>query len=71
MYTAVVMIEKHLQNQLQICYAKQDKESVVTPEHCTIERSFEKKIVCTSVYRKKMTRKHSGAHFNGANEQKE
>ena len=72
MYTAVVMIEKHLQNQLQRYSAKQDRESV-TPEHCTIERYFEKKIVYTSVYRKekKMTRKHSGAHFHGANEQKE
>ena len=48
------MIEKHLQNQLQRCSAKQlDRESVVTPEHCTIERYFEKKIVYTSVYRKK------------------
>ena len=64
------MIEKHLQNQLQRCSTKQDKESVITPEHCAIERYFEKKIVYTSVYRKKMTRKHSGAHFNGANEQK-
>ena len=36
MYTAVVMIEKHLQNQLQRYSAKQDRESV-TPEHCTIE----------------------------------
>ena len=61
MYTAVVMIEKHLQNQLQRCSAKKDRESVITPEHCTIERYFEKKIVCTSVYRKKMTRKHYGA----------
>ena len=50
---AVVMIEKHLQNQLRRCSAKQDKESVITPEHCTIERYFEKKIVYTSVYRKK------------------
>ena len=71
MYTAVVMIEKHLQNQLRIYFAKQDRESVITPEHCTIERYFEKEIVYTSVYRKKLTRKHSGAHFNGANEQKE
>ena len=70
MYTAVVIIEKHLQNQLQRYSAKQDRESV-TPEHCTIESYFEKKIVYTSVYRKKMTRKHSGAYFNGANEQKE
>ena len=52
MYTAVVMIEKHLQNQLQRYSAKQDRESV-TPEHCTIESYFEKKIVYTSVYRKK------------------
>ena len=66
---AVVMIGKHLLNQLQRYSAKQDRESV-TPEHCTIERYFEKKIVNTSVYRK-ITRKHSGAHFNGANEQKE
>ena len=65
------MIEKHLQNQLQRCCAKQDRESVITPEHCTIERYFEKKIVYTSVYRKQMTRKHSGAHFNGTDEQKE
>ena len=71
MYTAVVMIEKHLQNQLQTYFAKQDRESVITPEHCTIERYFEKEIVYTSVYRKKLTRKHSGAHFNDANEQKE
>ena len=70
MYTAVVIIEEHLQNQLQRYSAKQDRESV-TPEHCTIERCFEKKIVYTSVCRKKMTRKHSGAYFNGANEQKE
>ena len=47
------MIEKHLQNQLQKCSAKQDKESVITLKHCTIERYFEKKIVYTSVYRKK------------------
>ena len=67
---AVVMIEKLLQNQLQRYSAKQDRESV-TPEHGTIERYFEKKIVYTSVYRKKMTRKHSCAHFNGADEQKE
>ena len=53
MYTVVVMIEKHLQNQLQRCSAKQDRESVITPEDCTIERYFEKKIVYTSVYRKK------------------
>ena len=46
------MIEKHLQNQLQRRSAKQDRESVITPEHCTIERYFEKKIVYTSVYRK-------------------
>ena len=52
MYTAVVMIEKHLQNQLQRCSAKQDIKSVITPEHSTIESYFEKKIVCTSVYRK-------------------
>ena len=71
MYTAFMMIEKHLQNQLQRFSAKQDRESVITPEHCTIEKYFEKKIVFTSVYRKKMTRKHSGAHFIGANEQKE
>ena len=68
MYTAVVMIEKHLQNQLQRYSAKQDRESV-TPEH-TPERYFEKKIVYTSVYRK-ITKKHSGTHFNGASEQKE
>ena len=37
MYTAVVMIEKHLQNRLQRCSAKQDRESVITPEHCMIE----------------------------------
>ena len=53
MYTAVVMIEKHLQNQLQRCSAKQDRESVITPKHCTIESYFQKKIVYTSVYRKK------------------
>ena len=51
------MIERHLQNQLQRCSAKQDRESVITPEHSTIERYFEKKIVYTSVYRKKMARK--------------
>ena len=63
MYTAVVMIEKDLQNQLQRCSVqdnKQDRESVITPEHCTTERYFEKKIVYTSVCTKKMTRKHSG-----------
>ena len=54
MYTAIVVIEKHLRNQLQRCSAKQDRESVVTPEHYTIERCFEKKIVYTSVYRKKL-----------------
>ena len=43
------MIEKHLQNQLQRCFAKQDRESVIAPEHRTIERYFEKKIVYTSV----------------------
>ena len=53
MYTVVVMIEKHLQDQLQRCSAKQDRESVITPEHCKIEKYFEKKIVYTSVYRKK------------------
>ena len=52
MCMAVVMIEKLLQNQLQRYSAKQDRESV-TPEHGTIERYFEKKIVYTSVYRKK------------------
>ena len=43
------MIEKHLHNQLQRCFAKQDRESVIAPEHRTIERYFEKKIVYTSV----------------------
>ena len=53
MYTAVVMTEKHLLNQLQRCSAKQDRESVIRPEHCTIARYFEKKIVFTSAYRNK------------------
>ena len=47
------MIQKHLQNQLQRCSAKQYRESVIIPEHCTIQSYFEKKIVYTSVYRKK------------------
>ena len=54
MFTAVVMIENNLQNQLQRYSAKQDRGSVITPVHCTIERYFEKKIVYTSVYRKKI-----------------
>ena len=53
MYTAVVTIEKHLQNQLQKCSAKQDRESVITPEHYMVESYFEKKIVYMSVHRNK------------------
>ena len=67
MFSAVVMIEKKRENQLQRYSAIQDRESV-TPEHCTIERYFGKKIVYTSVHRKK---NDQSAHFNGANEQKD
>ena len=50
------MIERHLQNQLQRCSAKQDRESVITPEHSTIERYFEKNSLHECL-QKKMTRK--------------
>ena len=67
MYAAVVMIEKNIcRTDYKDVSDKQDRESVITPEHCTIESYFEEKIVYTSVYRKKVTRKHSGAHFDGA-----
>ena len=65
------MIEKHLQNQIQRCSAKQDNESAITPEHCTIERYFEKNSLHECLQKKKMSRKHPGAHFNDANEQNE
>ena len=47
------MIEKHLQNQIQRCSAKQDNESVITPEHCTIERYFEKNSLHECLQKKK------------------
>ena len=62
-YTTLVMIEKYSQNQLQRCSAKQDRESVITPEHYTIESYFEKKIVYASVYRKKSL-ENTGSHFD-------